>query len=223
MKPSLRPPKTPATLSDSLNRQLNLYALAAGAAGIGMLALTQVAQAKIVYTPTHKVLPPGGTVIDFNHDGINDLTLLRYVRGYGFSGTDLWAYGNFVSHSLHGVDDLKAGFRVGKNDRFGSIDGIMASVSRHSNHRTSFRGNWANDGKGVKNRYVGVRFEISGEVHYGWARLNVTFPKQRLRAVLTGYAYETIPSKAIITGKIMGAGDSGVTPATLGRLALGRK
>jgi len=37
----------------------------------------------------------------------------------------------------------------------------------------------------------------------------------RIRATLTGYAYETIPNKPIIAGKTKG-------PATLERLALGR-
>jgi len=42
--------RVPANLSQSVQRQLNMYALAAGAAGVGALALTQSAEAKIVYT-----------------------------------------------------------------------------------------------------------------------------------------------------------------------------
>jgi hypothetical protein len=49
MKRSPRPRKT-ADLSDSVHRQLNLYALAAGAAGVGMLALSQPTEAEIIYT-----------------------------------------------------------------------------------------------------------------------------------------------------------------------------
>jgi hypothetical protein len=45
--------------------------------------------------------------------------------------------------------------------------------------------------------------------------------------VLTGYAYETIPNKAIIAGKIKGPDvvtvQSDTAPGSLGRLALGRK
>ena len=57
MKP--QPPKTPSKLSDSVHHQLSLYALAASAAGVGVLALAQPADAKIVYTPAHKWLPAG--------------------------------------------------------------------------------------------------------------------------------------------------------------------
>jgi hypothetical protein len=85
-------------------------------------------------------------------------------------------------------------------------------------------------------RYLGLRFRINGRFHYGWARFNVSFPHQTLRAVLTGYAYETIAGKAIVSGQTQGTEDSTIeqpdaalstpipdTPqlAMLGALALG--
>jgi hypothetical protein len=94
-------------------------------------------------------------------------------------------------------------------------------------------GNWLNGGKGVKNRYLGLKFKINGHFHFGWARLTVTIVKTVLTATLTGYAYETIPNKSIIAGKTRGPDDASVEasnkaltvltpiPATLGALALG--
>src|SRR5580698_9552996 len=92
-------------------------------------------------------------------------------------------------------------------------------------------GPWHN----VHNRYLGLKFLIHGKPHYGWARLNLNVNGMKLSATLTGYAYETIPNKAIITGKTKGPDeepaanetpDASVTapthaPATLGALALG--
>ena len=43
-----------AKLSTSLSHNLNMYALAASAAGVGVLALASPAEGKIVYTPAHK-------------------------------------------------------------------------------------------------------------------------------------------------------------------------
>jgi len=64
-------------ISDSLNRQLNTYALVAGAAGVGLLALGQSAEAKVVYTAAHKWLPVNKNFyLDLNHDGVNDFQLL---------------------------------------------------------------------------------------------------------------------------------------------------
>ena len=76
----------------------------------------------------------------------------------------------------------------------------------------------------TKNRYLGLQFVINGQVHYGWARLNVTFPPRPSRgifAILTGYAYETDPNKPIITGKTKGPDVITLDPATLGHLAGG--
>jgi hypothetical protein len=57
------------------------------------------------------------------------------------------------------------------------------------------------DGPWVKatNRYLGLKFLINGQVHFGWARLTVS--KQFRHVVLTGYAYETIPNKALRAGQ----------------------
>jgi hypothetical protein len=50
MKRSPRPRKT-ATLPESIQRQLNMYTLAATATGVGILALAVPTEAVIVYTP----------------------------------------------------------------------------------------------------------------------------------------------------------------------------
>jgi hypothetical protein len=74
MKPSLQPSRTPSKLSDSLRQQLNMYALAATAAGVGLLALAQLAEAKIIYTKTHHVIDDHNRYyyLDLNHDGKAD-------------------------------------------------------------------------------------------------------------------------------------------------------
>jgi hypothetical protein len=72
----------------------------------------------------------------------------------------------------------------------------------------------------TQNRYLGMKFMINGEAHYGWARFSVTV-NVFLEATLTGYAYETIPNKPIITGKTNGPDVVAAEPASLGRLAQG--
>jgi hypothetical protein len=73
-------PRKTANLSQSTNRQLNKYALAAGAAGVGVLALASAAEAKIVYTKA-RVPIIGRVNLDLNHDGIKDFTINH--RNYG--------------------------------------------------------------------------------------------------------------------------------------------
>ncbi len=63
------------------------------------------------------------------------------------------------------------------------------------------RGYW---GGNIKNRYLGIRFSLNGQTHYGWIRLTVTsnvkLNKPTLDATITGYAYETVPNKPILAG-----------------------
>ena len=82
-------------------------------------------------------------------------------------------------------------------------------------------GQWAK----VQGRYLGLKFSINGQTHFGWARLSTTCQLYKIEAVLTGYAYETVAGKAIVTGQTKNeAGQAlshGPAPAPLGVLATG--
>jgi hypothetical protein len=250
MKRSPRPPKTPASLAESVHRQLNSYALAASAAGVGMLALAQPAGAKIIYTPANRSISPHSTVhLDLNHDGIVDFDFkdLRTTNSFG-SGTGRLSVlpaqkGNQIwGHSVSGrayASALLAGARVGPKKHFLSHTGMMASSRDDMGPRYPVAtsgvcsGPWAN----VSNRYLGLKFVIQGETHFGWARLTVGCPyaSSTVAGTLTGYAYETVPNRPILTGKKRGpeeahliaeqsrsgAGPGTPQPPTLGRLAQG--
>jgi hypothetical protein len=65
--------------------------------------------------------------------------------------------------------------------------------------------------------YAGLAFDISGQTHYGWARLSVgTNPL--LSATLHDWAYEEFPNTPIATGE---GGIAVPEPGALGLLALG--
>src|ERR1700732_1232905 len=91
MNRSSRPARTPVKLSHSINQRLSVYTLTATAAGVGLMALAQPAQAKIVYTPAHvkfTEFPP--VTLDLNNDGTADFMLAlggggRRAAGMGIS------------------------------------------------------------------------------------------------------------------------------------------
>jgi hypothetical protein len=63
-------------LPESILKHLNMYAIAAGAAGVGVLALAQPVEAKIVYTSAHVVIGIREHYsIDLNHDGMSDVVI----------------------------------------------------------------------------------------------------------------------------------------------------
>jgi hypothetical protein len=203
-----------------------MYTLAASAVGVGTLGLSQPAQAKIVYTPAHHVILRGSRfTLDLNHDGIPDFHI-RHFSGCttdGFCTTRLYATGapykgNYVEGTRHIFNfayALKPGTRIGRTKPF--LGHAMYYRFRSLNTYGHCTGPWIN----VKNRYLGFEFVIKGKIHFGWARLNVTCNLDSRRiGLLTGYAYETVPNKSIITGKTKDP-DVTVEPATLGHLAQG--
>ena len=68
------PARVPSQLSESVREQLNAYALAATAAGVGMLALAQPAEGKIVYTEA-QIDCSKLCHLDVNNDGRPDFIL----------------------------------------------------------------------------------------------------------------------------------------------------
>jgi hypothetical protein len=244
MKRSSRPARRSAKLSNSLHRKLNMYALAATATGVSALALAQPAEAKIVYTPAHvKLLAGKPFPLDLNHDGIVDFYLEHVYRTESSSGANslvachgIFSFTNepFCSGGL--VNPLNAirvvesrnkswgaalpyGAILQRGDAFVEKQPIsLGEVVPVTNPR--WYGPWINGGKGRKNRYLGMRFQINGRFHYGWARMTVTTTSNTFTPTLTGYAYETIPGKGIVAGKTKGS-DVVVAPATLGHLAGG--
>ncbi len=220
-------PRNAAELPEPLNRQLSQYVLAATAAGVGMLALAQSAEAKIVYTPADKKIPHGVTPLDLNHDKTNDFFFSHtgdshHSVMYVFPATK--EKSNRIWGGRYDASALKAGISVGSKGKFTSqYAHVMARWSSTSGSGkcevgSSCDGPWVN----VKNRYLGFKFYIKGKAHYGWARLNVSVGGFfDVKATLTGYAYETIANKPIITGKTEEPDVITLEPGGLGALAAG--
>jgi hypothetical protein len=226
-----------------------MYTLAAGAAGVCILALAQPAEAKIVYTPANIRLGMNQHYdLDLNHDGITDFSIwdIRKVSKNPQCTPDVpWirdslVVGQSVSYGerVEGgrlARALAKGKHIGRSQRFGSYLSAQMLVQVHG--LTSrcqpinvAYGNWTD----VKDHYLGLMLKISGKTHYGWARLSVhPFLGGNIVAMLTGYAYETIPGKSIIAGQTKGQDDNSMEqpeaaltvptpkPATLGSLAMG--
>lgn len=205
-------------LRDSLNQHLHIYALAASAAGVSMLALAQPGEAEIVYTPVDQILDPMSSyALDLNGDGTIDFYLIDFQENiagfsYGYLAVAASVTGNAVAKGEHGVRVLRSGDQIGpKTKLWGSGGQVMESGYKEhtSPYRSKCFGPWKN-----KQGYLGVKFMISGEVHYGWARMSAScvlphdrFGSMLIEGFLTGYAYETIPNKAIKAGQETGTLD----------------
>ena len=213
-------------LSAPRQQQLNSYALAAAAAGVRVLALTQPSEAKIIYTPSHHVIADRHSYrLDFTGSGITDLTIQnKYHYWCGsdscYSNESLaanMAGSNQVVYNMFGAIAMKPGMPIGPKAAFRGGLETMALLNG-SSLSSGILGSWIN----VKNRYLGIKFKIKGKTHYGWARFSVEIQLPlTITATLTSYAYETVPNKGIVAGKTRGLDVITVQPASLGRLAAG--
>lgn len=206
----------PPSDKESFNKRLQLYSLAASAAGVSLLAVGPPAEAKVVYTKADTAISPNSTVLlDLNNDGIADFKLTDTFHSSTTGGGG--AFGSlFVAPAQQNnqvlghtvplrayASALFANVEVGPKQEFLPSAGAMA-VTATSGARPGPRfgipstcsAPWAN----VSARYLGFKFLISGEVHYGWARLTVSCSGTQVRGTVTGYAYETVAGRPIITG-----------------------
>jgi hypothetical protein len=214
-------------INPKLEKKLAMYIAAAAAAGVG---LTNTAQAKVVYSPANITVPyPGCSPIDLNGDGVTDVNICLV---YGDKSFQLFA-GAPTGNDVRITPELTAaaglfGVPVGPGEKFaGSYPVMYYKVLGYYGKPSSYAwvGPWAN----VKNRYLGVKFSVSGTTHFGWVRLSTS---KTHNPVISGYAYETIPNVSIKDGAVSGTAEVGsilpsdlegpvATPASLGMLARG--
>ena len=84
---------------------------------------------------------------------------------------------------------LPKGKRIGPKGEFKhSSYAVMAATSK-----ATTCGPWARQSN--LQAYLGLKFTINGKIHFGWARVKVDTLQQPFSAILTGYAYETIPAR----------------------------
>lgn len=237
-------PLIPVTFTDSVQSQLNMYALAASAAGVCLLAFSQASEAKIIYTKTHQVIQNDDIyALDLNHDGVVDFVIQEHSQVSPGTSTFVSlgiksAFGNAVEGSQKLAAALTPGAEIGPQQRFTTNSALYGNnmaaflCAPPSSFKCTWEGGWAN----VTNRYLGLKFQIHGKTHYGWARVSTQTQGTQLIATMTGYAYETIPDMGIVAGQTAGEmedahpiPDANTTetrsdinpPGSLGRLALG--
>jgi hypothetical protein len=215
----------PTKLKPTLNSRIMGYVAAASGAALAIVPAS--AQGEIVFSAVD-VTTGGSYALDLNKDGTPDFTFeqVPYDSGHGHDfGLALDVPGNAV---LGARNPLPIGARIGPGRGFttSTYYGVvfMGENFEYGTITNSF-GFW----KGVTNKFVGFKFLVSGEVHYGWARLS---GNGGTSVVISGYAYETVPNKGIRAGQrtedevlsqVSSPELSEPTPPTLGLMAAGTR
>jgi hypothetical protein len=229
-----------------LEKELCAYAMAAAAAGVGMMALTQAAEAKVIATKANIAVPINGGVIQFdiNGDGIPDFGLSAVAGGSSGSGGfrhkgkpplggisvgHLWAVPAQSANEICalGADPfrpyaaaLPGDIQIGAGRHFDKGELLMAGIIvTGCGGSSQAYGSWK--GTHPSHKYLGVKFtDADGALHYGWVRISVTETFiSHFNAVIEGYGYETVPNKPIKTGAISGPVAETMLPKASDQLA----
>lgn len=190
--------KSITSLPVALDKKLVAYTAAACAVTAASLGAPQSAEAKVVFTPTYKVIDWQARMgLDLNNDGVADFN-------FGFFGT--FHGGQNVIHAVGsnrviassveylagpGAAAMLDGATVGPGAKFVGYNAVMEGESFFSS--LNYFGPWLH----AHNKFLGLEVTINGQHHFGWAR--ISFPSFN-RGILTGYAYETVAGKTIVTG-----------------------
>ncbi len=175
--------------STFLSKQLTKY----GALTAAIVGVTDANGQSIVYTD---IIPDfnGGVdenyFLDINNDGTNDFRVYT-VGTYVYAGP--LATGNSILGSGVG---FAYPFALSSGAEISSGATSWFNNSNQSlNYSSCSAGNWCN----VTDKYLGLRFNISGNTHYGWAQLDVSSNGNSW--VVKGYAYHDTPNTSILAGK----------------------
>jgi len=200
--------------NNTTESKIKRYSVLAG----GLTAIAGAANAQIVYTdinPDTLITGNGAFYnLDVDNNGVIDFTFytiassITYSSGSSstfidFSGAYMSpaASGNSMMNFSYGPMNVPAGSAIGSSGSFtssGGWVGLVADISYVSSSSTSSYsvsvGNFLDtDG------FVGLKFQNSGNTHYGWARIEVANDGTVLS--VKEYAFESTPNTAINAGE----------------------
>ncbi len=197
---------TPLSLKTQITRYGSLVAAIVGVAE----ANSQVTYVDV--NPDFAGGAPDYFALDINDDGINDFEIWQSFCTCPYGNYEVlniapYYANNSILGNAPGLNfaypwALSSGFVISAGNSSGSVSGAHwynwghPSIGGYQslNYGGVF-GNWKN----VTDRYLGLRFDISGSTHYGWARLDVNAAGTSW--TVKDYAFNTIPGGSIIAGQ----------------------
>jgi hypothetical protein len=109
---------------------------------------------------------------------------------------------------------------------FDTTNGFMAGAKGNDANGDPgpFTGKTSENWSGASNAFLGLRFDIGGQTHYGWARLSVSNSNDvatAATATLHDWAYESTSNASLLTGQTADVAAAVPEPNTLILLAAG--
>lgn len=199
---------------NDFKKKLKSYGLLA----TGVLAVGNIANAQIIYTdvnPDNIISGDSASyMLDLNNDGVKDYRIITIVNTSSSSGSSyqVKAAGVYPLNQNEILTDSSTYIKaLNKNEQIGAnqltwngssstssypllLNGRIIGSS--SGSTTSYQaGLW----NGVKDKYMAVKFDISGSMHYGWVRMDVSSGGDTV--VVKGFAYNAQANMPLTAGE----------------------
>jgi hypothetical protein len=234
--------RSAATLPEALASRLDAYTLAATAAGIGLLGSALPANATPICQNISVVL--SGTdsfALNPANQQIAPFLVVQTRFYYDYESNPMFWNRAFFEPNPQGVmlsaanslpAAVSAGALIGPSGKFakGNSYGLLFTYGPGDSYFQYKGGGTLNKHRGNfkfgQTNYVGFRFLLSGQYHYGWARIEVFlhpyFHEVIAKTGISSYGYETAADTAISAGDCP-TPELSSNGASLGLLALGEQ
>ena len=118
------------------------------------------------------------------------------------AGATIGSGANFITGTITGTNFLGenqcAGFNLHANGAGKINTTLFGTVTTSDTQAITLSASQAGNFCGAGDKYLGVRFDLSGDTHYGWIRVNVAADCSRI--TIKDYAYEDAPDTPIKAG-----------------------
>lgn len=191
--------KTTLKNPNSLTKRLAQY----GALSVAIAGVAEV-NGQIVYTDIADFT--GGGIVDYGLDLNNDATV-DFTIDASSDGSSLYfavklSAGAASNSFLGSAPSYIYPFALSAGDPIssGQTSWFDASASTGTlNFVSCYFGSGGSNWCGVTDKFLGLRFQLAGNTHYGWARLDVSASGDSF--TIKDYAYNTTPGEAINAGQ----------------------
>lgn len=172
------------------NKRLSQYGAMVGA----LIGLSEASAQNITYVDIDDYAggPDDQFLIDMDGDGTNDFAIVNSYTSYLYA---LPNGDNEILGSLSGGFAYPYVLSDGNNISSGAPGSWLNTYFQSLNYGDCSFGNWCD----ITDGYLGVRFDISGNTHYGWIRMDVN--DDGAVWTIKDWAYVDIPDTGLTAGQ----------------------
>lgn len=164
-------------------------------------AISQLTNAQVIYTDVipDSIKSNNSTLtIDLDNNGTGDFLIeSQIISSLGYVSLKAGVLG--TSNAVIGYPSTSAAYALNYGDTISPNSNTWKVMGTANQQMAGYAGGTAGgDWPGVGDRYLGFKFFIGSDIHYGWARMNVS--STSVMYTLYDYAYESTANTMILAG-----------------------